>query len=587
MTFAFHGIGVSKGIAIGKAHIVAHDELDIPEYRIRHLLVEDEIKRFEDALALATQRLRMVRKYIPDNTRGDIVAFIDTHLLMMSDVVLTDETVRLIKELRCNAEWALKQQRDALVSVFESMNDNYLRTRKNDIDYVVNLIQRILLKHAPSRYEKPDHNLSGAIILASDLAPADTVLMQHYRIAAFATEFGGLTSHTAILAQSLCIPAVVGLQSALNYIQENDQIILDGTCGILLVEPDPLILSQYERLQKEAKSHVSKLGRLLRRKPAVTRDGTPITLQANANTNADLSQVGAAITVGASGIGLYRTEFLYMNRDAPPDEEEHYTTYMSVIKTLKSLPLTIRTLDSGADKPVDGDGQKRGVSTNPALGLRAIRLCLRETELFRTQLRAILRASASGTVRIIIPMLSNIYETRQIFHIIEDLKRELDELAIPYDTNLKIGVMIEVPAAAVCADIFAKQFDFLSLGTNDLIQYTMAMDRVDEEVSYLYDPLNLAVLRLIQNTIKAGQHAAVPVAMCGEMAGDTKYTRLLLGLGLREFSMHPSNLPEVKKIILDSDIKPLEKLANSVMKTNNSLDAIKLLQSYEATEHGV
>ena len=578
MTIALHGMGVSRGIAIGKVHIVKRDQLDIREYSIKNNLINDEIKRFEDALTNARQQLRAIREHIPVSTSADIEAFIDTHLLMLDDVALTEEPMRLIKKLSCNAEWALKLQRDALVTVFDEMDDAYLRTRKDDVDYVVNRIQRVLLNQTPLQHEKPDQRLSGYIVLANDLTPADTVLMQHHGIAAFATEFGGPTSHTAILARSLGIPAIVGLHNALRYIKDDDELILDGVRGIILVDPDKQELSHYRHLQKEERRYFTKLAKL-KDKPAITLDGVTIALHANIELPKDFETV---IEVGASGVGLYRTEFLYMNRESPPDEEEHYTTYTDVIDVLNGLPLTIRTLDLGADKQVDGGRQSGPVTTNPALGLRAIRLCLREPALFRPQLRAIIRASVHGPVRIMIPMLSNIHEMQQVLQMVDDIKKELDELAIPYDHELQIGGMIEVPAAAVCADIFAKQLDFLSVGTNDLIQYTMAIDRVNDEVNYLYDPLNPAVLRLIHTTIKAGKHEDIPVAMCGEMAGETKYTRLLLGLGLREFSVHPASLLEIKQIIIDCNVGDLEILANKALKASNGIDVANIMRECEA-----
>lgn len=577
MTIALHGVGVSRGIAIGKVHIVKRDQLDIREYSIKQHLIDDEIKRFENAVTNARQQLRAIREHIPESTSADIEEFIDTHLLMLGDVALTEEPMRLIKELACNAEWALKLQRDALVTVFDEMDDAYLRTRKDDVDYVVNRIQRLLLNQTPLQHEKPDQKLAGYIVMANDLTPADTVLMQHHGIAAFATESGGPTSHTAILARSLGIPAIVGLQNALRYIKEDDELILDGVRGIILVDPDRYALSDYRHLQKEEKRYYSKLGKL-KNKPSITLDGISIDLQANIELPKDFETV---VEVGAQGVGLYRTEFLYMNRESPPDEEEHYVAYTKVIEVLNGLPLTIRTLDLGADKQVDGGRQSGPVINNPALGLRAIRLCLKEPALFRPQLRAIIRASVHGPVRIMIPMLSNIHEIQQVLQMIEDIKKELDVLAIPYDHELQIGGMIEVPAAAVCADIFAQQLDFLSIGTNDLIQYTMAIDRVNDEVNYLYDPLNPAVLRLIHTTIKAGEKETIPVAMCGEMAGETKYTRLLLGLGLRVFSVHPATLLEVKQIVIDSNIGDLEALAKKALKAKSGIEVANIMRKGE------
>lgn len=573
MTIALHGMGVSRGIAIGNVHIIEHDQLEVHEYPINRDSIEREIERFEQAVTSARQQLRAIRKHIPETTDADIAAFIDTHLLMLEDTALIQEPVNLIRELKCNAEWALKLQRDALVNVFEEMDDAYLRTRKDDIDYVVNRIQRLLLNQGPMRHETPDNRLSGYIVLANDLTPADTVLMQHHGITAFVTEYGGPTSHTAILARSLGIPAIVGLQNALKYIRDDDVLILDGTNGVVLVEPGIQTLRYYKKLRREERRYHTALARL-KGKPTVTLDGTSIDLQANIELPRDFDTV---LEVGASGVGLYRTEFLYMNRDTPPDEEEHYETYMGVIETLKGLPLTIRTLDLGADKQVDGGRQAGPVASNPALGLRAVRLCLKDPALFRPQLRAIMRASAHGPVRVMIPMLSNTQEMFQVLAMIEEIKAELDSQKIEFDHDLDVGGMIEVPAAAVCADSFARHLDFLSIGTNDLIQYTMAIDRVNDEVNYLYDPLHPAVLRLIHTSLKAGQKAGIPVAMCGEMAGETQHTCLLLGLGLREFSVHPAGLLEVKQLIINSDVPELTRLARKALKANSGVEVAEIM----------
>jgi len=422
----------------------------------------------------------------------------------------------------------------------------------------------------------PDDSLNGRIILAEDLTPADTVMMQHNGILAFATEFGGPTSHTAILARSLGIPAIVGIQNARKYIKNDDLIIIDGTNGIVLIDPDECIQSHYEKRQREDRRYINSLGRL-KNTTTKTSDGISINLMANIELPSDFDTVR---DVGASGVGLYRTEFLYMNREALPDEEEHFNTYMDVMKSLDGLPLTIRTLDLGADKQVDGItkniGQQR---TNPALGLRAVRLCLREPGLFRPQLRAIIRASAYGPIRIMIPMLTNLQEIQQVMTIIEEIQLELEKKEIGFDKDIQIGGMVEVPASAVCADIFAKKLDFLSIGTNDLIQYTMAIDRVNDEVNYLYDPFHPSVLRLIHMTINAGKKAKIPVAMCGEMAGDPNSTRLLLGLGLREFSVHSASLLEIKKIIIDSDVEEATRLAKRALKANNGVDVIELFRN--------
>ena len=562
MTISIQGISVSRGIAIGQVHCIKRDQIDTPEYLIRKTQIDSEILRLDNAITNARKELRAIRDHIPSSTSINISEFINTHLLMLEDNALTEEPKRIIKDRLCNAEWALKLQRDALVNVFDEMADAYLSTRKDDVGHVVNRILRILLKQKPLLDELPDEHLRGKIIVADDLTPADTVLMQHYGIAAFATEFGGSTSHTAILARNLRIPAVVGLHSAKKLIKNDDPVILDGGSGIVLVNPDKTVLSYYIKKQNEVKKYYSSLEKL-KDSPARSIDGIPITLMANIELPEDFETVR---DIGAAGVGLYRTEFLYMNRNNPPDEEEHFQTYIKVIEALRGLPLTIRTVDLGADKEVDGVGrQTSNIRSNPALGLRAVRLCLKEPEFFRPQLRAILRASAHGPIRIMIPMLTNTQEMQQVLFIIDELKLELKNKLIEFDQEIKVGGMIEVPASAICADIFADKLDFLSIGTNDLIQYTMAIDRINDEVNYLYDPLHPAVLRLIQATIVAGQKANIPISMCGEMAGEKEYTQLLLGLGLREFSMHPATLLEVKEIINKTNINELVELTKKAL----------------------
>ena len=581
MTIALHGMGVSRGVAIGNVHIIERDQLEIVEYQLDEASVKAEVNRLQDAVTQAKQQLRAIRDHIPDSTSVDIAAFIDTHLLMMDDAALTQEPFRLIKENRCNAEWALKLQRDALVTAFEEMDDPYLRTRRDDVGHVVDRIQRILLKHAPLPHEVPDNRLNGYIVLADNLTPADTVLMQHQGIVAFITEYGGPTSHTAILARSLGIPAVISLHNALQYIEEDDLIVIDGRRGTVLVAPDKRSLTFYRQQQQEDINYYSGLSRLIDA-PAQTKDGVTIELMANIELPRDFDTVRE---VGADGVGLYRTEFLYMNRETPPDEEEHYETYLKVLDKLNGLPLTIRTLDLGADKQVDGGRQTGPVQSNPALGLRAVRLCLKEPSLFRPQLRAIFRASAYGTIRLMVPMLSNVQEMQQVLQIIDSIKMELDEAKIKYNKDMPIGGMIEVPAAAICADIFAQYLDFLSIGTNDLIQYTIAIDRVNDEVNYLYDPLHPAVLRLIKMTLQAGEKANIPVAMCGEMAGEAQFAALLLGMGLRQFSVHPANLLELKKIICETDTSKLRGFTKRALSASSGVDIAALLEKHNRKFH--
>ena len=565
MSLALNGIGISRGVAIGRVHIIVRGSIEVQENVIAERLIESEVARFLEAVATARLQLRAIRDRIPKETRADITAFIDTHLLMLDDATIVNTPVELIRNTRCNAEWALKQQRDALVEVFEQMDDAYLRTRRDDVDHVINRIQRILLSTGQEDLHV-EGGLHDAIVLADDLTPAETVLLQHQGISAFATEYGGPLSHTAILARSVQLPAVVGVHGMQRYLQDGDTLILDGLHGVLIADPDENLLEHYRLRQVQEERRRSELAALVQ-KPAVTLDQRPISLMANIELPEDIE---AVVRENTQGVGLYRTEFLFMNRREPPDEEEQYRCYLGVIEALNGKPLTIRTLDMGADKQVDGAGKTGPCGGNPALGLRAIRLCLRDPGLFCPQLRAILRASAQGPVRMMIPMLSNTHELQQVLNLIEEAKHALLRQGMTYDPHIRIGGMIEVPAAALSAVAFSRRLDFLSIGTNDLIQYTLAIDRVDDEVNYLYDPLHPAVLGLIRMVIDAGQRAGIPVAMCGEMAGDPRYTRLLLGMGLTEFSMHPSALQEIKSVINQSSIDALAPRVDALLQSGEA-----------------
>ncbi len=579
MTLALHGIGVSRGYAIGRTQLLFRDQLEVSEYAIPRRYIEEEVTRFQTAVEEARTQLRGVRDRIPASASADITAFIDTHLLMLQDSTLAAAPVALIRERQCNAEWALKTQRDRLVKVFDEMDDPYLRTRRDDVIHVINRIMRVLVRGGDGATPEPkDTRLEGRVVVADDLTPADTVLMQHQGIAAFVTEFGGPLSHTAILARNLGIPAVIGVRGARRYLREDESVVVDGEQGLVLTADDPLIAEHYARRQREQRRDRARLA-VLRTAPAITRDGVVVSLQANIELPDDVQQV---LESGAEGVGLYRTEFLYMNRDEPPGEEEQFEAYSRVVRELKGCPVTIRSLDLGADKQVDGGRAGGPLATNPALGLRGIRLCLKNLDLFLPQMRALLRAAAQGPVRVMVPMLSSLHEVFQVLHFIEEVKRQLEEEALTFDAELAVGGMVEVPAAAITADLFAKHLRFLSIGTNDLIQYTLAIDRVDDEVNYLYDPLHPAVLRLIHDTICAGRRRRIPVSMCGEMAGDPRYVQLLLGLGLTEFSMHPSSLLEVKKVIRDSQSDELTQLIRRILRCRDPDRLLKLLQMLAA-----
>lgn len=561
MSLWLSGIGVSRGIVVGRVHRSVAADLEIPEYRIADDAAETEVERLLAAIAAAREQLRHVRGQIPRNTPPEIAAFIDTHLLMLDDKAISEGVSAIVRARRCNAEWALKLQRDTLTAVFEQMDDAYLRTRGDDVDHVVSRVLRILMRQDKPLTRSAVDGQPG-VLVARDITPADIILLHQQGLAAFITEVGGPLSHTAILARSLGVPAIVGLHHARRLLLDGEAIIVDGHAGHALAAPDARAVAFYQRRQRRDDRYRRMLGKL-RGAPAVSADGRKLRLMANIELPEDSEQAAA---VGAEGVGLYRTEFLYMNRDTLPDEEEQVAAYSRIVRSLDG-PVTIRTLDLGADKQ---GGRGMPASNNPALGLRAIRYCLKDPDIFRVQLRALLRASAEGEVRIMVPMVSTLREMRQTRHLLEETKRELSREGLPYNRHVSLGAMIEVPAAALAAPMLARECDFFSIGTNDLIQYTLAIDRVDDEVNYLYDPLHPAVLRLIRHTIESGERAGIPVSMCGEMAGDTHYTRLLLGLGLREFSMHPSTLLEVKRIITQSRIGELRTLSERMLDSSDA-----------------
>jgi len=571
MALMMNGLGVSKGIAIGGVHVLHRNSLEVYERIIEQSQIKSEIQRFNSAIKRASQQLKKIQSSIPAGAPKDIASFIESHLLMLDDAMLSSAPIDIIKENRCNAEWALQLQRDKLIAVFELMEDEYLKTRQDDIDHVINLIQKMLYDQK-YEVEKEIQTLRGSIVVADDLTPADTVVLQHQSIAGFITELGGPLSHTAIIARSLGIPAIVGVQDARQLLKNNEQIIIDGAEGMILAGVDEKTIREYKHKRKVQKDERRKL-QTLRDVDAKTRDGISINLQANIELTEDTKTLKPS---GAMGVGLYRTEFLYIDRDEPASEKEQFSAYKKVIRALKGLPVTIRTLDLGAEKEFDPK-YKGPMVQNPALGLRGLRRSLKDTELFKCQLRAILRASVYGPVRIMFPMITSEDELFSSYRILDQAKQELLDEGTDFDPDIPIGIMIEVPAAALLAQRFAKQCDFLSIGTNDLIQYSLAIDRIDESVNYLYDPLHPAVLKLIHLTLKAGEKANIPVAMCGEMAGDPRYTRLLLGMGLKNFSAHPATLLEIKSIINTCRIDKLEKPIKKILSVTTSPAQIHIL----------
>ncbi|WP_028220026.1 phosphoenolpyruvate--protein phosphotransferase [Paraburkholderia oxyphila] len=561
MPFTLHGIPVSRGIAIGRAYLIAPAALDVDHYLIEPPQIEGEIERFRAGLALVERELDTLRADLAADAPTEMGAFIDVHLMILKDVMLVQETIDLIRTRRFNVEWALTEQLERLTRHFDDIEDAYLRERKADIEQVVERVLKALAGAMPPALHGGCDEM---IVVAHDIAPADMLQFKGQTFQGFVTDLGGRTSHTAIVARSLGIPAAVGVQQASALIRQDDLIIVDGDHGVVIVDPAPIVLEEYTYRQSEMALERRKLQRL-KFSPTQTLCGAKIQLYANIELPEDAQ---AALDAGATGVGLFRTEFLFMNhKDQLPEEEEQFIAYRRAAELMNGLPVTIRTIDVGADKPLDsmsaGDGYE--TAANPALGLRAIRWSLSEPQMFLTQLRAILRASAFGTVKILIPMLAHAQQIDQTLDLIREAKRQLDDAGLAYDPNVQVGAMIEIPAAALALPMFLRRLDFLSIGTNDLIQYTLAIDRADNAVADLYDPLHPAVLQLIAHTLREAKRVGVPVSVCGEMAGDPQLTRLLLGMGLTEFSMHPSQLLVVKQEILRSQLKALDKPVADVL----------------------
>jgi phosphotransferase system enzyme I (PtsI) len=575
MSFSVHGIAVSSGVAIGRAVLVASSRLDVAHYFIEAEQVHEEIvrlRRARDEVVAEIGRVQQSLQDLPDKEgHVELSALLDVHLMMLQDDQLTDGVKHWIVDRRYNAEWALTSQLEVVARQFDEMEDPYLRERKADLEQVVERILRVMRGVAspvaqppmpPVRKSQQDLLLDDQVdvplvLVAHDLSPADMLQFKQSVFAGFVTDVGGKTSHTAIVARSMDIPAVVGARSASQIVEQHDWVIIDGDAGVLIVDPSPIILAEYGFKQRQSEVERQRLNRL-RNTPAVTLDGQKIELLANIEQASDGV---AALSAGAVGVGLFRSEFLFMGRQGNlPDEEEQFQAYLAAVQAMQGLPVTIRTVDVGADKPLDRSSRGGDEHLNPALGLRAIRWSLAEPTMFLCQLRAILRAAAHGPVQLLIPMLAQVGEIRQTLAFIDRARGQLNAKGQVYGP-VKIGAMIEVPAAALMVDVFLRYFDFLSIGTNDLIQYTLAIDRVDESVAHLYDPMHPAVLELMARTISAGHTHGKPVSVCGELAGDVGMTRLLLGLGLRSFSMHPSQILAVKQQVLRSDMSKLKALA--------------------------
>ena len=573
MTFSVHGLAVARGIAIGRAVLVASSRVDVAHYFVQPDQVEGEIERVRQGRNAVVEELQRLQADMPADAPHELAALLEVHVMLLQDEALTVGVKHWITERLYNAEWALTTQLEVIARQFDEMEDDYLRERKADLEQVVERILRHMKgvgspvappTTSPRRKTQQDLLLDDTVdvplvLVAHDLSPADMLQFKQSVFAGFVTDVGGKTSHTAIVARSLDIPAVVGARAASQLVRQDDWIIIDGDAGIIIVDPSPIILAEYGFRQRQVELERERLARL-RHTPAITLDGHKIELLANIEQPGDAA---VAVRAGALGVGLFRSEFLFMGRAGNlPGEEEQFRAYCEAIDGMQGLPLTIRTVDVGADKPLD-KGHKDSY-LNPALGLRAIRWSLADPVMFRTQLRAVLRAAAHGKVNLLFPMLAHTHEIRQTLAQVDLARAELDARGEPYGP-VALGAMIEVPAAALMVRTFLQYFDFLSIGTNDLIQYTLAIDRADEAVAHLYDPLHPAVLRLVGDVIAEGQRQGKSVCVCGETAGDVAMTRLLLGLGLRSFSMHPAQILAVKQEVLRADTRKLASWAQQVL----------------------
>ena len=556
MSIQVFGLPVSRGVAIGRAVLVASSRVDVAHYFIDPEQAGAEIDRLRQARDLVAHELTTLKHELPADAPGELAALLDVHLMLLHDETLADATKHWIEQRHYNAEWAISAQTEVLARQFDEMEDEYLRERKADIEQVAERLLGALAKGDP-RLPSPGgaRDFAGEdplVLVANDIAPADMLQFKGSVFTGFVTDVGGRTSHTAIVARSMDIPAVVGAREASRLVRQDDWLIIDGDAGVVVVNPSPIVLEEYRFRQRQSALERARLDRL-RHMPSVTLDGQAVELLANIELPGDAA---AALDAGAVGVGLFRTEFLFMNRNGElPDEDEQFEAYRAAVHAMKGLPVTIRTVDIGADKPLDRltvHELRHEHALNPALGLRAIRWSLSEPAMFRQQIRAILRASAYGKVRMLVPMVAHLAEARLTFEAVARAKQQLSEAGVPFN-DVEIGAMIEVPAAALSLSRLLRYFDFVSIGTNDLIQYTLAIDRADEGVAHLYDPWHSAVLGLIADVIGTANAAGKAVSVCGEMAGDTAFTELLLAMGLRSYSMHPAQISSVKQRLLRAD----------------------------------
>jgi phosphotransferase system enzyme I (PtsI) len=565
-TLCLYGQGVVRGYAIGRAVVMSAAALEVAHYRLAPEDVEREGQRFNAAVETAVRDLHLMAEALPPDAPRELGVLLSVHAMLLQDPMLVPSVCQLITERQYNAEWALTTQGQFLAEQFAAMEDDYLRERSADVRQLIERVLRVLSGsgHWLPNLDSVDSDGS-LIVVARDISPADMMRLRGGKFAGFLTDLGGATSHTAIVARSMNVPAVVGMGSVRTLVRDGDWLIVDGLEGMVLVNPPPSVLVEYRERQSAYQRERDEL-KALRFAPAVTLDGVQICMEANIELPEEAAD---ALAAGAEGIGLFRSEFLFMGRKELPGEEEQYEAYASVVRTMAGRPVTIRTLDIGADKTLDGEAT---VAANPALGLRAIRYCLANPELFDTQLRALLRAAAHGPVRILFPMISHMQELQAARRALDRAAQALRAAGVPHDAHVQIGAMVEIPAMAIAIEPFAEVLDFLSIGTNDLIQYVLAIDRGDKDVAALYDPMHPAVLRLIAHTINVGERAGKPVSICGEMAGDVRLTRMLLGLGLTGFSMHPQQLLDVKKEIRHAHTNALRVKVASALNRAERID---------------
>jgi len=578
MSIQVFGLPVSRGVAIGRAVLVASSRVDVAHYFIASHEAEHELARLRAARNEVAAELTALQQEVPEEAHAELVALLDVHLMLLHDEMLIDATKQWVRERHYNAEWAIAAQLEVIARQFDEMEDEYLRERKADLEQVVERLLKVLAQQKTGQEASFSSGVRAAaledplVLVANDIAPADMLQFKRSVFTGFVTDVGGRNSHTAIVARSLDIPAVVGTREASRIVRQDDWVVIDGDAGVLIVNPPPIVLEEYRFRQRQSDLERARLHRL-RHAPCVTLDGQSIELLANIELPSDAA---VALEAGAVGVGLFRSEFMFMNRGGLlPDEQEQFLGYRMAVEALKGLPVTIRTVDVGADKPLDrmSNHELRYEHTlNPALGLRAIRWSLAEPEMFGQQLRAILRASAFGKVRILIPMVAHLSEILRIRQALDEARRQLDAAGLAY-AHVELGAMIEIPAAALMLPVFLKHFDFVSIGTNDLIQYTLAIDRADEAVAHLYDPWHPAVLKLIAQTIQYANQAGKPVCVCGEMAGDAGFTELLLAMGLRSFSMHPAQLSSIKQRVLRADTRRLHGLLPAVLDADEPHEA--------------